>query len=63
MHAQNIVHCDLKLENTLIDDNFTLKLVDFGYSSYKNIDCINQILGTFAYMAPEIKEEKIFKGT
>ena len=64
MHSKGYVHRDIKLENILIDDEkdfSTLKLADFGFSI--NIIKKNRIekiyrAGTFAYMAPEIFEEK-----
>jgi len=58
MHSRRVVHRDLKLENILIDDNLNLKLADFGFAVYKNIDTLNSYRGTMTYMAPEIKEGK-----
>lgn len=63
MHARRVVHRDLKLENILVDDQLNLKIVDFGFASYKNIDCLKSYRGTMTYMAPEIKEGKQYKGT
>lgn len=63
MHSRRVVHRDLKLENILIDDNLDLKLADFGFACYKNIDNLNSYRGTMTYMAPEIKESKQYKGT
>ena len=62
MHSNRVVHRDLKLENILIDDNLNLKLADFGFACYKNIDCLKSYRGTFTYMAPEIKEGKQYNG-
>jgi len=62
MHSRRVVHRDLKLENILIDDQLNLKLADFGFACYKNIDALNSYRGTMTYMAPEIKEGKTYKG-
>lgn len=58
MHMNNVVHADVKLENTLFgsDDLESLHLVDFGLSM--NIRNLTEIpegaRGTLSYMAPEI---------
>jgi len=56
MHSKRVVHRDLKLENILIDDDLNLKVADFGFACYKNIDTLKSYRGTMTYMAPEIKE-------
>lgn len=63
MHGMRVVHRDLKLENILVDDNLNLKVADFGFACYKNIDCLKSYRGTMTYMAPEIKEGKTYSGT
>lgn len=63
MHTKKVVHRDLKLENILFDDQFNLKIADFGFACYKNIDELTSYRGTMTYMAPEIKEGKTYKGT
>ena len=62
LHQFGIVHRDLKLENILVDDSLNLKLADFGFACYKNIDALKSYRGTMTYMAPEIKEGKQYKG-
>lgn len=62
MHTQKIVHRDLKPENILIDDNLNVKLCDFGFSTFKNIQNLRSYRGTKTYMAPEIIEGKLYDG-
>jgi len=64
-HSKGVVHRDLKPENLLLDDQFTLKLADFGFS---NVVCAAHNLmftecGTPGYMAPEmIRNSKGYDG-
>jgi len=62
MHNKKVVHRDLKLENILVTDNLDLKIADFGFACYKSIDHLTSYRGTMTYMAPEIKENKAYKG-
>jgi serine/threonine protein kinase len=62
MQGKGVVHRDLKLENILVDDNLNLKIADFGFATYKKIDRLKSYRGTMTYMAPEIKEGKVYNG-
>lgn len=54
-HAQNVVHRDLKPENLLLDENFALKIADFGLSGTMDMSSnMYTQCGTIGYMAPEM---------
>ncbi len=61
-HEKEIIHRDIKPENIMIDENGCIKLMDFGIASIKSDENLTQtgaLLGSFAYMPPEIiKGEK-----
>jgi serine/threonine protein kinase len=61
LHSRNILHCDLKSSNILIDDNWKIKIGDFGLSRFynKGNDETRGRIGTPHWMAPEVlKGEK-----
>ncbi len=54
MHGHDMVHLDLKPANTMIDRNtLEARLIDFG-SARPPSDQPTKVIGTAAYMAPEI---------
>jgi serine/threonine protein kinase len=57
LHSRNFVHCDLKSSNILIDDNWKIKIGDFGLSKFfdkNNPEQNRGRIGTPHWMAPEI---------
>lgn len=41
--------------NILLDDNFTIKLADFGISRYNDNETFTEMQGTLKYMSPEVQ--------
>jgi len=63
MHTKHqLVHRDLKLENILVHHGLQLKIADFGFATFRKITKLEDYKGTRTYMAPEIKEFKIYDG-
>ena len=56
LHKRALFHCDLKSQNVLINEDWTVKLCDFGLSRYQvKFDSENHgKIGTPHWMAPEI---------
>ena len=58
MHSeQNIAHCDLKLENIMVGEDYSLKIIDFDQAhDHTKILCndSSHLYGTEGYRAPEI---------
>jgi Flp pilus assembly protein TadD/predicted Ser/Thr protein kinase len=56
VHKHNLIHRDLKPANTLLQDDGTLKLLDFGIARARDEAGITQhgmLVGTVLYMSPE----------
>ncbi|XP_063536589.1 serine/threonine-protein kinase S6KL [Cydia strobilella] len=55
LHNAGVIYRDLKPENILLDNNYHIKLIDFGLSKWLSIGSRTTTLcGTLQYMAPEI---------
>ena len=60
----NVVHRDLKPENLLLDQNKTIKIVDFGLSNtYKPAQLLKTACGSPCYAAPEMIAGKRYHGS
>eukprot|EP00742_Colponemidia_sp_Colp-10_P002286 GILJ01002440.1.p1 GENE.GILJ01002440.1~~GILJ01002440.1.p1 ORF type:complete len:691 (+),score=87.38 GILJ01002440.1:103-2175(+) len=62
-HNKNVTHRDIKLENLLLDDQGSIKIIDFGFSTCTPPNKRLKIFcGTPSYMAPEIVGRKEYCG-
>ena len=53
LHSKNVIHCDLKPENVLINKGH-VKICDFGLAGICGTERPGPSVGTGAYMAPEL---------
>jgi serine/threonine protein kinase len=57
LHAGGCIHCDLKPENVLIDNNMEIRVADFGLAKiFTGVQTMTQTKGTLLFMAPETDE-------
>jgi len=66
LHESGYAHRDLKPENLMLDNNFNLKIADFGFAApaqgRDGSGMLETQLGTASYMAPEIHLGKSYSG-
>ena len=62
-HEQNIIHCDIKPANILIDSDGHAKVADFGLAQLADASHVDEeaLYGTPQYMAPEYIETRQHK--
>ncbi|KAL3311673.1 Serine/threonine-protein kinase 36 [Cichlidogyrus casuarinus] len=65
LHANRILHRDMKPQNILLDANGVVKLCDFGFAKSSNLDTfvLTSIKGTPLYMSPEIVQQRPYDHT
>eukprot|EP00742_Colponemidia_sp_Colp-10_P001659 GILJ01001779.1.p1 GENE.GILJ01001779.1~~GILJ01001779.1.p1 ORF type:complete len:379 (-),score=52.96 GILJ01001779.1:385-1521(-) len=65
-HTAGIAHRDIKPENILFDENFNIKLADFGFAGRldgkSGCGVMSTFCGTKAYMAPEMLAARPYDG-
>src|SRR5207244_9844751 len=56
VHRRNVVHCDLKPSNVMIDLDGVAKIIDFGLArvAADGVTALHVPVGTPDYMAPEV---------
>jgi serine/threonine protein kinase len=57
LQKYKIVHADIKLENIVIDNNYSIKLIDFGLSKVITTGRSRRLsnhIGTIGYVSPEV---------
>ncbi|KAM4655159.1 PAS domain-containing serine/threonine-protein kinase isoform 6-T7 [Amazona ochrocephala] len=63
LHCRNILHRDIKDENIVIAEDFTIKLVDFGSAAYlEPSKLFYTFCGTIEYCSPEVLSGKPYRG-
>lgn len=60
LHSRNpvIIHRDLKTDNLLVDDNWQVKVADFGLATVKSRTFAKTMCGTTGWVAPEVLAEQ-----
>jgi cell cycle serine/threonine-protein kinase CDC5/MSD2 len=53
MHAQRVMHRDLKPGNLFLDGDMNIKIGDFGLATLLHMNS-QEVCGTLEYMAPEM---------
>ena len=61
LHDNRIAHCDIKPENVMVGNDFSIKLIDFGFSQIleKEDNLIYNNKGSEVYSSPEVQNKNV----
>ncbi|XP_046359635.1 testis-specific serine/threonine-protein kinase 1-like [Haliotis rufescens] len=63
LHGHSVYHRDIKLDNILLDDQYNIRLTDFGFARLNPYrELMATFCGSYAYAAPEILEGEMYDG-
>ncbi|KYO24820.1 PAS domain-containing serine/threonine-protein kinase [Alligator mississippiensis] len=63
LHCRNIIHRDIKDENVIIAEDFSIKLIDFGSAAYLEPGKLfYTFCGTIEYCSPEVLSGNPYEG-
>jgi serine/threonine protein kinase len=60
-NVNGLAHLDIKPDNIIVNDDFSLSFIDFGHTNYVNAD-LDFRVGTDSYMSPEVRQVKMSPG-
>jgi len=62
-HRKHVIHRDLKAENLLLNENFDIKVADFGFSNWFEFEGqLDTFCGSPPYAAPELFQGRKYVG-
>ena len=61
-HERDVIHRDIKMTNVLLDEDYKVKIIDFGFSVCTSSRNLSVSCGTPVYMAPEVLAKKNYNG-